>query len=294
MEISVPCSVFCVRTRTGANEEAGTIHPPPVLTATPPSPEGREKAATVHPSPGEKESSSSSAQAPSPAPSAQAAATGHQKTSATADALTEKRTRRRRLKKERDQPISSASRCSADAAPLPGTPSRTPPPNVRCRSLVHPWTVKRRSRAQSAPRRHQPSPSRDASSHIWAPASMSTRALNGGEGVWQSQFKLSEVAGAPPTAKPTRIEPCKQAICENAKEGKPLVLNVVRWAEEIMLPYRSRVKEYPPITGLADFNKLSAKLIFGANREAIVVTSNHAPSSRCLTRGEWRRGRKLD
>jgi aspartate/tyrosine/aromatic aminotransferase len=29
---------------------------------------------------------------------------------------------------------------------------------------------------------------------------------------------------------------------------------------------RSRVKEYLPITGLADFNKLSAKLIFGADR----------------------------
>lgn len=29
---------------------------------------------------------------------------------------------------------------------------------------------------------------------------------------------------------------------------------------------RSRVKEYLPITGLADFNKLSAKLILGADR----------------------------
>jgi len=29
---------------------------------------------------------------------------------------------------------------------------------------------------------------------------------------------------------------------------------------------RSRVKEYLPITGLAEFNKLSAKLIFGADR----------------------------
>nr|GMD42405.1 aspartate aminotransferase, cytoplasmic [Ipomoea batatas] len=54
------------------------------------------------------------------------------------------------------------------------------------------------------------------------------------------------------------------------QEGKPLVLNVVRWAEEIMLvSNKSRVKEYPPITGLADFNKLSAKLIFGANRNAL-------------------------
>lgn len=30
--------------------------------------------------------------------------------------------------------------------------------------------------------------------------------------------------------------------------------------------YSSRVKEYLPITGLADFNKLSAKLIFGDDR----------------------------
>lgn len=29
---------------------------------------------------------------------------------------------------------------------------------------------------------------------------------------------------------------------------------------------RSRVKEYLPIVGLADFNKLSAKLILGADR----------------------------
>jgi len=29
---------------------------------------------------------------------------------------------------------------------------------------------------------------------------------------------------------------------------------------------RSRYKEYLPITGLAEFNKLSAKLIFGADR----------------------------
>lgn len=30
--------------------------------------------------------------------------------------------------------------------------------------------------------------------------------------------------------------------------------------------FRSRIKEYLPITGLADFNKLSAKLILGADR----------------------------
>lgn len=35
---------------------------------------------------------------------------------------------------------------------------------------------------------------------------------------------------------------------------------------------RSRNKEYIPIVGLADFNKLSAKLIFGADRYVIILT----------------------
>jgi hypothetical protein len=50
------------------------------------------------------------------------------------------------------------------------------------------------------------------------------------------------------------------------EEGKPLVLNVVRRAEAMLIHNESRVKEYLPITGLAEFNKLSAKLIFGADR----------------------------
>ncbi|CAM9003892.1 unnamed protein product [Rhodiola kirilowii] len=54
------------------------------------------------------------------------------------------------------------------------------------------------------------------------------------------------------------------------EEGKPLVLNVVRKAEELLVNNRSRVKEYLPITGLADFNKLSATLMFGADRIATV------------------------
>jgi hypothetical protein len=49
------------------------------------------------------------------------------------------------------------------------------------------------------------------------------------------------------------------------EEGKPLVLNVVRRAEAMLIHNESRVKEYLPITGLAEFNKLSAKLIFGAD-----------------------------
>ncbi|CAL9072974.1 aspartate aminotransferase, cytoplasmic-like [Musa acuminata AAA Group] len=53
------------------------------------------------------------------------------------------------------------------------------------------------------------------------------------------------------------------------EEGKPLVLNVVRRAEQLLVNDPSQVKEYLPITGLADFNKLSAKLIFGADSPAI-------------------------
>lgn len=53
------------------------------------------------------------------------------------------------------------------------------------------------------------------------------------------------------------------------EEGKPLVLNVVRRAEQLLVNDQSRVKEYLPIVGLAEFNKLSAKLIFGAESPAI-------------------------
>ncbi|XP_068652573.1 aspartate aminotransferase, cytoplasmic [Aristolochia californica] len=53
------------------------------------------------------------------------------------------------------------------------------------------------------------------------------------------------------------------------EEGKPLVLDVVRRAEQQIVNDRSRVKEYLPITGLADFNKLSAKLILGSDSPAI-------------------------
>ncbi|CAK9227492.1 unnamed protein product [Sphagnum troendelagicum] len=53
------------------------------------------------------------------------------------------------------------------------------------------------------------------------------------------------------------------------EEGKPLVLNVVRQAEERLLADRTQNKEYQPITGVAQFNKLSAQLILGANSVAI-------------------------
>ncbi|KDP34208.1 hypothetical protein JCGZ_07779 [Jatropha curcas] len=65
------------------------------------------------------------------------------------------------------------------------------------------------------------------------------------------------------------------------EEGKPLVLNVVRKAEQQLVNDRSRVKEYLPITGLADFNKLSAKLIFGADSNAI--QENRVTTVQCLS-----------
>ncbi|CAH9102904.1 unnamed protein product [Cuscuta epithymum] len=65
------------------------------------------------------------------------------------------------------------------------------------------------------------------------------------------------------------------------EEGKPLVLNVVRRAEEMLVNDRSRVKEYLPITGLPDFNKLSAKLIFGADSNAIL--ENRVTTVQCLS-----------
>ncbi|PKA61047.1 Aspartate aminotransferase, cytoplasmic [Apostasia shenzhenica] len=65
------------------------------------------------------------------------------------------------------------------------------------------------------------------------------------------------------------------------EEGKPLVLNVVRKAEQLLVNDPSRVKEYLPITGLADFNKLSAKLIFGADSPAI--QENRVATVQCLS-----------
>ncbi|KAK4370241.1 hypothetical protein RND71_009716 [Anisodus tanguticus] len=65
------------------------------------------------------------------------------------------------------------------------------------------------------------------------------------------------------------------------EEGKPLVLNVVRQAEQMLVNDTSRVKEYLSITGLADFNKLSAKLIFGADSPAI--QENRVTTVQCLS-----------
>lgn len=65
------------------------------------------------------------------------------------------------------------------------------------------------------------------------------------------------------------------------EEGKPLVLNVVRKAEQKLVNDPSRVKEYLPILGLVDFYKLSAKLILGADSPAIL--ENRVASAQCLS-----------
>nr|BAX08660.1 aspartate aminotransferase [Gentiana triflora] len=65
------------------------------------------------------------------------------------------------------------------------------------------------------------------------------------------------------------------------EEGKPLVLNVVRKAEQHLVNDSSRVKEYLPIVGLADFNKLSAKLILGDDSPAI--RENRVTTVQCLS-----------
>ncbi|GAV90256.1 Aminotran_1_2 domain-containing protein [Cephalotus follicularis] len=53
------------------------------------------------------------------------------------------------------------------------------------------------------------------------------------------------------------------------EEGKPVMLNVVREAEQQLVNDLSAIKEYLPITGIAEYNQLSAKLTFGADSSAI-------------------------
>ncbi|XP_061376083.1 aspartate aminotransferase 1 isoform X1 [Gastrolobium bilobum] len=65
------------------------------------------------------------------------------------------------------------------------------------------------------------------------------------------------------------------------EEGKPLVLNVVRRVELQLVNDVARNKEYISIVGIADFNKLSAKLIFGADSPAI--QENRITTVQCLS-----------
>jgi aspartate aminotransferase len=65
------------------------------------------------------------------------------------------------------------------------------------------------------------------------------------------------------------------------EEGKPLVLNVVKKAEQLLVNDQSKNKEYLSIVGLADFNKLSAKLILGADSPAIL--ESRVTTVQCLS-----------
>ncbi|KAI4380917.1 hypothetical protein MLD38_007050 [Melastoma candidum] len=65
------------------------------------------------------------------------------------------------------------------------------------------------------------------------------------------------------------------------QEGKPLVLNVVKKAEQHLINDRSRVKEYLPVVGLAEFNKFSAKVIFGADSPEVL--ENRVTTVHCLS-----------
>ncbi|KAJ8751750.1 hypothetical protein K2173_025930 [Erythroxylum novogranatense] len=65
------------------------------------------------------------------------------------------------------------------------------------------------------------------------------------------------------------------------EEGRPLVLSIVRKAEQQIVNDMTRVKEYLPITGLAEFNKLSARLIFGA--DSLAIRENRVTTVQCLS-----------
>ncbi|XP_024023862.1 aspartate aminotransferase 3, chloroplastic-like isoform X2 [Morus notabilis] len=54
-----------------------------------------------------------------------------------------------------------------------------------------------------------------------------------------------------------------------SEDGKPFILDVVRRAEQLLANNRSANKEYLPITGIPEFNELSAKLILGNDSPAI-------------------------
>lgn len=65
------------------------------------------------------------------------------------------------------------------------------------------------------------------------------------------------------------------------EDGKPHTLNVVRKAEKLLLDDESMTKEYLPITGLPEFNKLSADLVFGPSSSVII--ENRVTTVQCLS-----------
>ncbi|KAF3580070.1 hypothetical protein DY000_02034295 [Brassica cretica] len=83
-----------------------------------------------------------------------------------------------------------------------------------------------------------------------------------------------------------RDDPCPVKLnliagAYRTEEGKPLVLEVVRKAEQQLANDLSCDKGYLPIDGLADFNKLSAKLILGDDSHA--VEENRVVTIQCLS-----------
>ncbi|KAJ7965978.1 Aspartate aminotransferase [Quillaja saponaria] len=65
------------------------------------------------------------------------------------------------------------------------------------------------------------------------------------------------------------------------EEGKPFLLPVVREAELLLVNDLEAAKDYIPTTGIAEFNKLSAELIFGADSHAII--KNRVVTVQCLS-----------
>ncbi|CAN6865133.1 unnamed protein product [Brassica oleracea] len=66
-----------------------------------------------------------------------------------------------------------------------------------------------------------------------------------------------------------------------SEEGKPLVLQAVRRAEQQLANDMSRDKDYLPLDGLAEFNKLSARLILGDDSSA--MKENRVVTIQCLS-----------
>ncbi|KAM1022478.1 hypothetical protein ACFX15_042606 [Malus domestica] len=65
------------------------------------------------------------------------------------------------------------------------------------------------------------------------------------------------------------------------EDGRPVLLDVVSRAERLLVNDLSSFKEYLPITGMPDFNRLSAALVLGADSPAI--RDNRVTTAQCLS-----------
>ncbi|CAI0408507.1 unnamed protein product [Linum tenue] len=76
------------------------------------------------------------------------------------------------------------------------------------------------------------------------------------------------------------------------EEGKPHLLNVVSKAEKLLLNDKSVSKEYLPITGLSEFNQLSARLVLG--HDSFAIKEKRVCTVQCLSgSGSLRIGAEL-